>query len=84
MKEEIMKNIGFELKRTRENQGLTIKEVADKTSYSSMLISRYENGKAMLIDNLIDLLEFYGLSGDIFFKKVYTNVYIDNEVKKEE
>jgi len=57
MKEEIMKNIGFELKRTRENQGLTIKEVADKTSYSSMLISRYENGKAMLIDNLIDLLD---------------------------
>ncbi len=75
MNEKIKKNMSFELKRLRDSKNLTIEEVADATGYSSMMISRYENNQAKFIENLIGLLDFYGVTPDIFFKNVYTYTY---------
>ena len=71
--------ISLELRRIRENKGYTIKQVSDKTGCSTMLISRYENGKPIFIEVLLVLLNFYCVTPDIFFKNVYAYAYnLDN------
>ena len=76
MKEDFLKSVSFELKRIRENLNYTIKEVSEKLGYSQNLISRYENGKPTDLNIFLNLLNFYDVRADIFFKKVYAYTYI--------
>lgn len=59
--------IGPEIKRIRENKGLSLREVASRSGLSHSGLSNYENGKRSLdIDQLdklcsvlgVDMLEF--------------------------
>ena len=72
MKNELIKAIGLELCDIRKSKDLMILEVAEKTLVNKDTISKYENGNSSIKIYILDiLLDYYGVSIDIFFKKVY-------------
>ncbi len=80
MNELLKKTTGKELKKCRIDVGKTLVEVAKDTKISKDLISRYENGESSIVmDKFGQLLEYYGLNFNIFFNRVYTNMYNKDE-----
>lgn len=66
--------IGKELKVLRIRNNLSIEEVANNFGLSYETIRRYENGSVdMSIERLEDMLKYYKIDADIFFKNVCTN-----------
>lgn len=66
------KAIGLELADIRKSKDLLITEVSEATNVNKDTISKYENGNSSIKIYILDiLLDYYGVSIDIFFKKVY-------------
>mgnify|MGYP000324504258 CR=1 FL=1 len=66
--------IGKELKVLRIRNNLSIEEVANNFGLSYETIRRYENGSVdMSIERLEDMLKYYKIDADIFFKNVCAN-----------
>lgn len=69
---ETTKAIGLELANIRKSKDLLITEVSEATSINKDTISKYENGNSSIKIYILDiLLNYYDVSIDIFFKKVY-------------
>ena len=78
MKEKLIKNIGLQLADIRRSKKLDIVDVANSTKINKDTISRYENGNSSMKLFIIDtLLEYYNITIDIFFKKVYDRMQND-------
>lgn len=66
--------IGKELKVLRIRNNLSIENVADDFGLSYETIRRYESGSVdMSIERLENMLKYYNVNADIFFKNVCTN-----------
>lgn len=61
--------IGEVIKEIRTSKGITLKEVYIKAGISDSRLHRFENGKtkALSVDELKALTEFYGVSLDYLF-----------------
>ncbi len=69
---ETTKAIGLELANIRKSKDLLITEVSEATNINKDTISKYENGNSSIKIYILDiLLNYYNVSIDIFFKKVY-------------
>ena len=69
---ETTKAIGLELANIRKSRDLLITEVSEATKLNKDTISKYENGNSSIKVYILDiLLNYYNVSIDIFFKKVY-------------
>ena len=69
---ETTKAIGLELANIRKSRALLITEVSEATKINKDTISKYENGNSSIKIYILDiLLNYYDVSIDIFFKKVY-------------
>ena len=69
---ETTKAIGLELANIRKSKDLLITEVSEATNINKDTISKYENGNSSIKIYILDiLLNYYDVSIDIFFKKVY-------------
>lgn len=69
---ETTKAIGLELANIRKSKDLLITEVSKATKINKDTISKYENGNSSIKIYILDiLLNYYEVSIDIFFKKVY-------------
>lgn len=69
---ETTKAIGLELANIRKSRDLLITEVSEATKINKDTISKYENGNSSIKIYILDiLLNYYDVSIDIFFKKVY-------------
>lgn len=69
---ETTKAIGLELANIRKSKDLLITEVSEATKINKDTISKYENGNSSIKIYILDiLLNYYDVSIDIFFKKVY-------------
>lgn len=72
MVSETTKAIGLELANIRKSKDLLITEVSEATNINKDTISKYENGNSSIKIYILDiLLNYYDVSIDIFFKKVY-------------
>jgi transcriptional regulator len=70
----LIEAIGKELKVLRIRNNLSIEEVANNFGLSYETIRRYENGSVdMSIERLEDMLKYYKIDADIFFKNVCAN-----------
>lgn len=70
----MIETIGKELKVLRIRNNLSIEEVANNFGLSYETIRRYENGSVdMSIERLEDMLKYYKIDADIFFKNVCAN-----------
>lgn len=69
--EEMRVRIGKELRRLRQSHHLSLRAVADKYGKDNSTISKWETGDNNIsaID-LIDYVEFYGVTIDEFFAAV--------------
>ena len=66
------KAVGLELANIRKSKDLLITEVSEVTNINKDTISKYENGNSSIKIYILDiLLNYYDVSIDIFFKKVY-------------
>ena len=62
----------MELANIRKSKDLLITEVSEVTNINKDTISKYENGNSSIKIYILDiLLNYYDVSIDIFFKKVY-------------
>ena len=69
---ETTKAIGLELANIRKSKDLLITEVSKATKINKDTISKYENGNSSIKIYILDiLLNYYEVSIDIFFKKLY-------------
>ena len=69
---ETTKAIGLELANIIKSKDLLITEVSEATKINKDTISKYENGNSSIKIYILDiLLNYYDVSIDIFFKKVY-------------
>lgn len=69
---ETTKAVGLELANIRKSKDLLITEVSEATKLNKDTISKYENGNSSIKVYILDiLLNYYNVSIDIFFKKVY-------------
>lgn len=69
---ETTKAVGLELANIRKSKDLLITEVSVATKLNKDTISKYENGNSSIKVYILDiLLNYYNVSIDIFFKKVY-------------
>ena len=79
---ETTKAIGLELANIRKSRDLLITEVSEATKINKDTISKYENGNSSIKIYILDiLLNYYDVSIDIFFKKVYFRIKIKNIYK---
>ncbi len=70
--------IGKELKVLRIRNNLSIENVADDFGLSYETIRRYESGSVdMSIERLENMLKYYKVNADIFFKNVCANKHED-------
>jgi transcriptional regulator with XRE-family HTH domain len=69
------KTIGIELKKERIGKSFTQEFVSKKSGVVERTLGTWENGSvAIKTDMLAKLLEFYGVSVNIFFDRVVTNM----------
>lgn len=69
---ETTKAVGLELANIRKSKDLLITEVSEATKLNKDTISKYENGNSSIKVYILDiLLNYYNVSIDIFFRKVY-------------
>lgn len=73
MKEDILIQIGNQIKERRKNKGITLQELADKASVSKGLISQIENSRAIpSLMVLIEIIRALDVDLNIFFKEIDT------------
>jgi len=71
MKEDILIQIGNQIKERRKNKGITIQELADKASVSKGLISQIENSRAIpSLMVLIEIIRALDVDLNVFFKEI--------------
>lgn len=76
-----MRNYGNSMKEIRKSNGLSLKDVEEKTGISNQNISRWEQNKVMpSIEHCEKLADFYGITIDelIGREKPYTENGIKN------
>ncbi len=67
-----------ELKKIRKKSNKTQEEVAEYLGITKQAYFRYEKGSRKIsLDTLIKLTEYFNLSSDYFFSKVYSVTYSD-------
>ena len=67
-----------ELKKIRKKSNKTQEEVAEYLGITKQAYFRYEKGSRRIsLDTLIKLTEYFNLSSDYFFNKVYSVTYSD-------
>lgn len=68
--------IGKELKIIRIRNNLKLEEVANKLNINKETLRRYENNsKGLSVERLEELLNFYGISKQIFFESLCVNMH---------
>ncbi len=71
MKEDILIQIGTQIKERRKNKGITIQELADRASVSKGLISQIENNRVVpSLMVLIDTIRALDVDLNVFFKEI--------------
>lgn len=70
MKEKYLKNVGKELIKLREENNLSVPELALKTRIPTSTIYRYEAGMGIKLDKLADLIKPYKIDLYIFFERM--------------
>mgnify|MGYP001245888194 CR=1 FL=1 len=71
MKEDILIQIGNQIKERRKNKGITIQELADRASVSKGLISQIENSRAIpSLMVLIEIIRALDVDLNVFFKDI--------------
>lgn len=71
MKEDILIQIGMQIKERRKNKGITIQELAEKVSVSKGLISQIENNRVLpSVIVLIDIIKALEVDLNVFFKDI--------------
>lgn len=72
MKNETIKAIGLELSDIRRSKGISLLQVATDIQLNKDTLSKYENGNSSMKIYILDnLLNYYHINIDIFFKNVY-------------
>lgn len=72
MKNETIKAIGLELSDIRRSKGISLLQVATDMQLNKDTLSKYENGNSSMKIYILDnLLNYYHINIDIFFKNVY-------------
>ncbi|MFT2008234.1 helix-turn-helix domain-containing protein [Pontibacter sp. 13R65] len=73
MNEDILVQIGNQIKERRKNKGITIQELADKASVSKGLISQIENSRAIpSLMVLIGIIKALEVDLNVFFREIDT------------
>ncbi|WP_257658513.1 helix-turn-helix domain-containing protein [Parapedobacter lycopersici] len=73
MKEDILIQIGNQIRERRKNKGITVQELADRASVSKGLISQIENSRAIpSLMVLIEIIRALDVDLNIFFKEIDT------------
>ena len=68
--------IGNELKVMRFRRGKSLEDVALDFDFTRETLRRYENGASGLsVKGLVELLEYYNISVNIFFENVCANIH---------
>ncbi len=80
---KISNMIGNKLKECRKRMGLTLKELAAKTGFSSPLLSKIENGLTLpSIPTLSKIADVLGVDLDYFFRKEEEQGYMVSRKNK--
>ncbi len=71
MKEDILIQIGNQIRERRKKMGITVQELADKASVSKGLISQIENSRAIpSLMVLIEIIKALEVDLNVFFKDI--------------
>lgn len=71
MKDDILIQIGHQIKERRKNKGITVQELADKASVSKGLVSQIENSRVIpSLMVLIDIIRSLDVDLNVFFKDI--------------
>ena len=71
MNEDILLQIGNQIRERRKNKGITVQELAERASVSKGLISQIENGRVVpSLMVLIDVIRALDVDLNIFFKEI--------------
>lgn len=71
MKDDILIQIGQQIKERRRNKGITLQELADLASVSKGLISQIENNRVVpSLMVLVDIIRALDVDMNIFFKNI--------------
>src|SRR5687768_14478088 len=71
MKEDILIQIGTQIKERRKNKGITLQELADKASVSKGLVSQIENNRVVpSLMVLIEIIKALDVDLNVFFKEI--------------
>lgn len=74
MKDDILIQIGNQIKERRKNKGITVQELADRASVSKGLISQIENNRVIpSLMVLIEIIKSLDVDLNIFFKDIGVN-----------
>jgi len=74
MKDDILIQIGNQIKERRKNKGITVQELADRASVSKGLISQIENNRVIpSLMVLIDIIRSLDVDLNVFFKDIGTD-----------
>lgn len=73
MKEDILIQIGNQIRERRRNKGITVQELAERASVSKGLISQIENSRAVpSLMVLIEIIRALDIDLNVFFKEIDT------------
>ncbi len=71
MKEDILLQIGNQIRERRKNKGITVQELAERASVSKGLISQIENSRAVpSLMVLIAIIRALDIDLNVFFKEI--------------
>lgn len=70
MKEQFIKRVGKELTKVRNENNLSVPELALKSGIPTSTIYRYEAGLGIKLDKLADILKPMKINLTIFFERV--------------
>lgn len=71
MNEDILIQIGIQIRERRKNKNITVQELAERASVSKGLISQIENGRVIpSLMVLIDIIRALDVDLNIFFKEI--------------
>lgn len=71
MKEDILIQIGTQIKERRKNKGITLQELADRASVSKGLVSQIENNRVVpSLMVLIEIIRALDVDLNVFFKEI--------------
>jgi len=83
MKEDILIQIGNQIRERRKNKGITVQELAERASVSKGLISQIENSRAVpSLMVLIEIIRALDVDLNVFFKEIDTEKSTKNILVK--